>query len=223
MNTLDQTVVTQDKAIVEPVEEPLPQLRVTKIVFDWDDTFMPTSWLEKIKHSPDQEGLQDLADLSKIAISVITQAKLYGQVIIVTNADEGWVHQSCTKHMPSLEPHLSGIPIISAQERYSLLYSDPCQWKIAAFRDELLPDLLPYSTLNVISVGDGVPEFTAINYLKNLISPLLNINLITKGIKLLEKPDPNMLIYELEIIYRDMKEIVEVPESINQLMRVGGI
>jgi hypothetical protein len=86
-----------------------------------------------------------------------------------------------------------------------------------------LPNLLPYSTLNVISVGDGVPEFTAINYLKNLISPLLNINLITKGIKLLEKPDPNMLIYELEIIYRDMKDIVEVPECINQLMRVGGV
>jgi hypothetical protein len=222
MNDLDETVVTQDKAIVEPVDEPLPRLQVTKIVFDWDDTFMPTSWLEKIKHSPDQEGLQELADLSKIAISVITQAKLYGLVIIVTNADEGWVHESCSRHMPNLKPYLAGIPIISAQERYSLLYSDPCLWKIAAFRDELLPDLLPYTTLNVISIGDGVPEFTAVNFLKNLISPLLNINLITKGIKLLEKPDPNMLIYELEIVYRDMKDIIELRENVNQLMRVGG-
>ena len=223
MNALDETVVTQDEAIVEPEEDPLPRLQVTKIVFDWDDTFMPTSWLEKIKHSPDQEGLQELADLSKMVISVITEAKLYGPVIIVTNADEGWVHQSCSRHMPSLEPHLSGIPIISAQEKYSLLYPDPRQWKIAAFRDELLPDLLPYTTLNVISIGDGIPEFTAINYLKNLVSPLLNINLITKGIKLLEKPEPNMLRHQLEIIYTDLKAIVELPESMNQLMRLGGI
>jgi hypothetical protein len=222
MNDLDETVVVQNKAIIEPVDEPLPRLQVTKIVFDWDDTFMPTSWLEKIKHSPDQEGLQELADLSKIVISVITQAKLYGLVMIVTNADEGWVHESCSRHMPNLKPHLAGIPIISAQERYSLLYSDPCLWKIAAFRDELLPDLLPYTTLNVISIGDGVPEFTAVNFLKNLISPLLNINLITKGIKLLEKPDPNMLIYELEIVYRDMKDIIKLQENMNQLMRVGG-
>lgn len=222
MNALDEIVVTQDKAILEPVDEPLPRLQVTKIVFDWDDTFMPTSWLEKIKHSPDQEGLQELADLSKVAISVITQAKLYGLVIIVTNADEGWVHQSCSQHMPLLQPHLAGIPVISAQEKYSLLYPDPRQWKIAAFRDELLPDLLPYTSLNVISIGDGLPEFTAINYLKNLIKPYLKINLITKGIKLLEKPEPNMLRQQLEIVYTDMKAIVELPESINQLMRIGG-
>lgn len=222
MSALDEIVVTQDKAILEPVDEPLPRLQVTKIVFDWDDTFMPTSWLEKIKHSPDQEGLQELADLSKVAISVITQAKLYGLVIIVTNADEGWVHQSCSQHMPLLQPHLAGIPVISAQEKYSLLYPDPRQWKIAAFRDELLPDLLPYTSLNVISIGDGLPEFTAINYLKNLIKPYLNINLITKGIKLLEKPEPNMLRQQLEIVYTDMKAIVELPESINQLMRIGG-
>ena len=222
MNALDEIVVTQDKAILEPVDEPLPRLQVTKIVFDWDDTFMPTSWLEKIKHSPDQEGLQELADLSKVAISVITQAKLYGLVIIVTNADEGWVHQSCSQHMPLLQPHLAGIPVISAQEKYSLLYPDPRQWKIAAFRDELLPDLLPYTSLNVISIGDGLPEFTAINYLKNLIKPYLKINLITKGIKLLEKPEPNMLRQQLEIVYTDMKAIVELPESMNQLMRIGG-
>ena len=222
MSALDEIVVTQDKAILEPVDEPLPRLQVTKIVFDWDDTFMPTSWLEKIKHSPDQEGLQELADLSKVAISVITQAKLYGLVIIVTNADEGWVHQSCSQHMPLLQPHLAGIPIISAQEKYSLLYPDPRQWKIAAFRDELLPDLRPYTSLNVVSIGDGLPEFTAINYLKNLIKPYLNINLITKGIKLLEKPEPNMLRQQLEIVYTDMKAIVELPESINQLMRIGG-
>ena len=222
MSALDEIVVTQDKAILEPVDEPLPRIQVTKIVFDWDDTFMPTSWLEKIKHSPDQEGLQELADLSKVAISVITQAKLYGLVIIVTNADEGWVHQSCSQHMPLLQPHLAGIPVISAQEKYSLLYPDPRQWKIAAFRDELLPDLLPYTSLNVISIGDGLPEFTAINYLKNLIKPYLNINLITKGIKLLEKPEPNMLRQQLEIVYTDMKAIVELPESMNQLMRIGG-
>lgn len=222
MSALDEIVVTQDKAILEPVDEPLPRIQVTKIVFDWDDTFMPTSWLEKIKHSPDQEGLQELADLSKVAISVITQAKLYGLVIIVTNADEGWVHQSCSQHMPLLQPHLAGIPVISAQEKYSLLYPDPRQWKIAAFRDELLPDLLPYTSLNVISIGDGLPEFTAINYLKNLIKPYLKINLITKGIKLLEKPEPNMLRQQLEIVYTDMKAIVELPESMNQLMRIGG-
>jgi hypothetical protein len=71
--------------------------------------------------------------------------------------------------------------------------------------------------------GDGIPEFTAINYLKNLVSPLLNINLITKGIKLLEKPEPNMLRQQLEIIYTDLKAIVELPESMNQLMRLAGI
>ena len=211
MNSSENTVGGESK-------ETLPKLKATKIVFDWDDTFMATSWLDGIKRAPNQEELVDLEILSKLVIAIITQAKLYGDVIIVTNADQGWVQSSCSQYMPLLLPDLLDIPIISAQERYSSMYSNPTFWKFAAFRDEILEGVLPYSWLNVVSIGDSDAEFKAVNCLKNIVPPYLNINLITKGIKLIEKPNLKLLIQELEILNKDIQSIVEYPQSINQRM-----
>jgi len=42
----------------------------------------------------------------------------YGKTYIITNAAEGWVEFSCRKFMPSVEPVLKNITIISARARY---------------------------------------------------------------------------------------------------------
>ena len=207
-----------ENVVGEESKVTLPKLKATKIVFDWDDTFMATTWLDGIKRAPNQEELVDLEILSKLVIAIITQAKLYGDVIIVTNADQGWVQYSCSEYMSSLLPHLLDMPIISAQERYSSLYSNPTFWKFAAFRDEILEGVLPYSWLNVVSIGDSDAEFKAVNCLKNIIPSDFNINLITKGIKLMEKPTIKLLIQQLQILNRDIKSIIECPQSINQRM-----
>lgn len=210
-----------ENTVGEESKDTFPKLKTTKIVFDWDDTFMATSWLDEVKRAPNQEELVDLETLSKLVIAIITQAKLYGDVIIVTNADKGWVQESCSQYMSSLLPHLLDIPIISAKERYSSLYPNPLYWKFAVFRDEIIVGVLPYSWLNVVSIGDSNAEFKAVNCLKNIVPPYLNINLITKGIKLFEKPSLKLLIQELEILNKDIQSIVEYPQSINQRMDSG--
>ena len=201
---------------IKKYSTPMPE--ITKIIFDWDDTFNPTSWLHKIARPLSQEHRRYLSDISTLVIMIITQAKLYGDVIIITNADEGWVEDSCSINMPFLLPHLSNISIISAQARYSKLYKDSRQWKIAAFHEEVVKKLISPHKVNVISIGDSNFELSALNSLKCMIPAGLHIELITKGVKLLEKPDHLTLIKELNIINTHIKSIIELPISYNQMI-----
>merc|ERR1719424_1543797 len=82
-------------------QEPSPAVpwADTAIVFDWDDTLLPTTWLERrrVLHSTTAlrpahiRGLQALAEAANRTLDV---AEKLGRVIIVTNAAHGWVEAS---------------------------------------------------------------------------------------------------------------------------------
>jgi hypothetical protein len=132
-------------------------------VFDWDDTLMPTSFLQlphyrlKISKSFLQPVFQmQLELLEKKIISVFEHiikcpnAYLY----IVTNAIQNWVESSCEHFMPKLAEYLNDIKrdarqnslrcpfkIISAQHRYGRKCKERSGWKICTFSqicDELM-------------------------------------------------------------------------------------
>lgn len=117
---------------------PLPgafPTRRTLIIFDWDDTLCPTSWLRSLikertadlvqwKHQedfyheipewfkhplPDLPDVRDLMkDLQRAVIDVINTAQAYGVVCIVTNAVEGWVEKTTKKWLPLLQQYILG-------------------------------------------------------------------------------------------------------------------
>jgi hypothetical protein len=93
------------------------------LILDWDDTLLPSSWLNKVVPS-DDIVLSMLDDLEHKLANLLTGAvlKLGLTVIIVTNAEEGWVEHSCGRYLPKLLQLLSGIRIVSARTAYGTIF-----------------------------------------------------------------------------------------------------
>ncbi|CAK0905444.1 unnamed protein product, partial [Prorocentrum cordatum] len=96
----------------------------TMLIFDWDDTVLPSTWIHEQGLSladdswptAEQQGLLDrLADRAAHTLGV---AKQYGVVTLVTNAEAGWIELSCQKFMPSLWPSLVDVKLFSARSTY---------------------------------------------------------------------------------------------------------
>jgi len=76
------------------------------VIFDWDDTLFPTSYLNPIddslyealrdKHSPQLKAIEEEA--IKLVKTCIKDAL----VVVITNAKKGWVEFSSSFFMPRL-------------------------------------------------------------------------------------------------------------------------
>jgi hypothetical protein len=145
------------------------------IIFDWDDTLLPTSYI-RISGNLEKEISPEIsAEYNSISIAVkeiLTIAKTYGEVIIITNSGDGWVKTSCEKFMPSLWPFLSTFTIISCLSRYSNGINLPEHWKRIAFEDVVLNYIDHHETnkfpKNIISLGDAAEERSALFNISNL-------------------------------------------------------
>jgi len=111
------------------------------IIFDWDDTICPSSFVDKWKI----ENHKDLPlhvknifdDVGRYAERCLDEASKYGEVIIITNSDDGWVKFSTERFVPYLLPCIERYRIISARTRYERFYpNQPLCWKAAAFAHE---------------------------------------------------------------------------------------
>mmetsp|Transcript_21682 Transcript_21682/g.50698 ORF Transcript_21682/g.50698 Transcript_21682/m.50698 type:complete len:533 (+) Transcript_21682:67-1665(+) len=109
------------------------------IIFDWDDTLFPTTYVRIEKqlkwHKPlqqqaikPQERQMIAAKLSECArhvVSLLKMADEYGKVMIVTLAKNPWVVTSCKNFYPQVGQVLEElqIPIIYAQEGVQVDYN----------------------------------------------------------------------------------------------------
>jgi len=144
----------------------------TLIIFDWDDTLLPTAWLQRqdVLHGLGGTLLASqqkmLRKLAKSAAATLSAAKRLGKVVIVTNAWEGWVEKSCARFLPALMPVLRGVAVFSARAAFDNGARSPADWKchmfsrtLAAFFSRGGPSARQF---NVVSVGDSVHEQNAI-------------------------------------------------------------
>jgi len=104
----------------------------TVIIFDWDDTLFPTTyvrddleldWQKQLKDQP--LNLKEKADVSeklgRVALNVQELMRLacsMGKVILVTLARSPWVHLSCENFFPRIGTLIKdlNVPVIYAQE-----------------------------------------------------------------------------------------------------------
>lgn len=105
-------------------------------VFDWDDCLFPTTELRRW-HAERQlndvmmtdlrlyhaatltpEQLQQLDDVERVAVEVITTARQLGQVAIITNSQNGWVKLSCQAVFPRLWAALEHVVVYSARSEH---------------------------------------------------------------------------------------------------------
>lgn len=115
----------------------------TVVVFDWDDTLCPSSWLHAENLLPKYRGHQIMATSEQRRILALIEANVvrllkkavsYGPVFVVTAAEYGWVEMSCALYLPSVQQMLemSDIHIVSARSWYEQTFGvggDSNSWK----------------------------------------------------------------------------------------------
>lgn len=203
----------------------------TLILIDWDDTLLPSTWLH-------QQGLTiDKGELSEIhrvelgcaaaeVASTLRCAKRLGSVVVVTNAEWGWVELSCKRFLPTLWPILEGVKIRSARSLYEPIVGlSPLLWKRNAFLDELRVfcrqgELLnPKGTkrgANVVSLGDSAHERDA------LITATQDLtDCWGKSVKFIERPTLIAFVQQHRLLKTCFQHVVKHKGSLDLCLRQG--
>ena len=196
------------------------------IVFDWDDTLLPTSFikgfakgrmtedvLKNIREEYESEWIEYDRFVSKFLKLLSRQSDLY----LITNAKLNWVKASSSILLPQTHKFLRKIEmknrLISAKEQFFLARpfdealigkATKRDWKSYAFFNYLS------KYKSIISFGDAEFERTALFSL-----PDLKNEMIKKNIKLLKHPDMGELLDQLVFIYKQWKSIVKEGENVD--------
>jgi len=190
----------------------------TIIIFDWDDTLCPSTTcmrqhgLSVLGAAPEGELADALAVLTSEAQALIEAAqKLADKVVIVTNAEEGWVDLSCKAWMPSLKGTLSNCEVVSARSSWeSRGVASPAGWKARAFEeavDKFYSQYANQSWKNIVSVGDAPHEREALSRVVKTVTSTKKCR--SKSVKFVLRPSVQQLTRELQMLRESMKEIVE--------------
>ena len=187
------------------------------IIFDWDDTLFATtsighgeSDINDIKISTELES--NFTILSEVVLKILEKAIKYYKVVIITNAEIGWVEFSSAKLLPDVLKFIQehNIDIISARAKYSGKVNNHLEWKTHTFQDLL--NTFTNIQLNVTSFGDNISERMA---LKNLEGTNIDLK---KSVKFLETPTIKNLISELKLILESFDEIISCIEDLDIML-----
>jgi hypothetical protein len=180
------------------------------VIFDWDDTLFPTSWLQRqgFFKADAVPSMQQAAQLQKLADAVertLRATLLFGKVVVVTNAEKGWVELCCPKLMPSLAQVLSEVDIVSARSTYERHSQNPSEWKRLAFAQELEQfHIQSDQQCNVVSVGDSLYEQHAV------MSVCKNVhNCFAKSLKFMDNPSIEDLIDQHDVCESCFLDVLE--------------
>ncbi|KAF4688444.1 hypothetical protein FOZ63_028298 [Perkinsus olseni] len=87
------------------------------IIWDWDDTILPSTFLADGKS--DSTYLDDsLMSLQETVVKVLSRAIVLAgpYVFILTSSSPGWVHESCQLYLPQVVPLLAKVTILHSKE-----------------------------------------------------------------------------------------------------------
>lgn len=184
----------------------------TILIFDWDDTVLPSSWVHEQGLRLDGDSTvsdaqqEELSKLAALAGETLRLAKQLGTVVLVTNAERGWIELSCQKFLPALYPSLETVKLLSARSEYETpTVSNPFDWKLKAFTSEI--DRVFHADANrrknILSLGDSHHEREA------LISATAQLpNCRTKSLKFVERPRIEQLCKEHTLVASCFRRIV---------------
>jgi hypothetical protein len=192
------------------------------VVFDYDDTLLPSSWLKSQGYddfaaTPNAHILEYCEMVAKSVADLINEAKTHAEVIIVTNASNGWVQDSCERFMPSIYPLITGLKIVSAQYIYRLVTHSTYLWKKYAFRDHVL-ETFGYDfedPVSFLSIGDSESEHLATLSLPDVICG----DIKTKILRFMTMSDPETLIRQQVLAKENLKNMVQIPNHLDLYLK----
>jgi hypothetical protein len=189
------------------------RFRKTLTLYDWDDTFLPSTYLASLGLRVDEsaalpaELTHELNQLESVVIKILQEALWSGVVKIVTNAEEGWIELSGSRFMPRLTKFLeeTSIKLVSARSTYEEAYPDaPSSWKIAAFAHEVNETFPGASDLNIIVLGDSLSERDAAHALSSSLPASC-----VKSVKLVQRPSISQLYRQISLLHGSFKDLRE--------------
>lgn len=191
------------------------------VVFDWDDTLLPTASLVAAGRIAPALGSPGAAPASgaalaasmnewefdsflescaDAAIRALQEASKHGRVVIVTNSGYGWVNETAMRFMPRVLSELKDIPVISARSIFEPLgIVEPYRWKLECFHR--LAQCFKFDPAGIlgpsslISIGDGWHERVA----AIMAAQDLKLACHVKVIKFLEQPGVDRLADQLDL------------------------
>lgn len=213
--------------VVEPLEDSMSlHKKTTTIIFDWDDTLLPSSWLSAKGLRLDfpaqlpTDVVAELESHQQVVCAVLAKACQSGTVLIITNAETGWVELSAQRFMPSVVPFLSNIRVFSARSTFEPLYPDsPLDWKVAAFK-ELVEETRPSECdvgmqRSVISFGDSVHERDAVRRVTQDLRECF-----TKSVKFVERPNLEQLRREVDLVHNCLDYICGCRSDLDLMLTI---
>jgi hypothetical protein len=177
------------------------------IIFDWDDTLLPTSFLTpngvfNENHKLDIKNLENFKKLESAVLKITSKSLSIADTYIITNAAPGWVEHSTKCFYPLLTKLLDKINIVSARGEYEKKYpNDSRQWKISSFLDILNRTDTSLVT-NLICIGDSVIEMEAAHILASKFKTVY-----IKTVKLKLKPNPRQLYKQINLLIHEFSHI----------------
>lgn len=175
-------------------------------VFDWDDTLMATSHWNKTS--------QTYPNISANIISLINKAKTYGKVLIITNAEYGWVTDSCLDALPGIEKTLNSITVISTPFKG---YNEGCSstWKTRAFLSEL-PQYFTSTVKQLVCFGDSLYDREASQKIQSIYGEKITV----KNIKFMESPTVEQLEKQQRLMIDCITDIYEYDGSMDLMLTI---
>ena len=191
-----------------------PKSHNSLIIFDWDDTLLPTTFLTQggtyneniILTDSDQK---EFKKIEKAALNLLSIAISKGDVYIITNAGLGWVEFSSKKYYPKIYKILPKIKIISARYEWEKRFpNDTKKWKIQTFLS-LQKELDTKLVTNIICLGDSLYEIEAGRILANCFSEVF-----VKTVKFKEGPKLEELNKQLMLVNNQFSSILSAVKSL---------
>jgi len=191
----------------------------TIIIFDWDDTLCPsttcmrTHGLSVLGAPPEGEVRAALEELtSEVRLLLAAARELADQVVVVTNAEEGWVDLSCKAWLPGLQETIALCDVASARSTWEPQgVTSPAGWKARTFEDVIEKFYSRYqnqSWKNIISIGDAPHEREALSRVSKWAPSRTGKRCRSKSVKFVLRPSIEQLTREIQMLRDSLKEIV---------------
>ena len=162
------------------------------IIFDWDDTLCPTTWLYYsdmvAKGGPFTREQHEWLHIISVHIkSTLSIASTYGHVMILTNASPGWVLYCVRRYFPQCESNVQRCDV-----HYAWNAEEPnfTKWK-KLHLSTYTTSTTPYTC--VLGVGDRWDDREAVR------STFQN-KCCVNTVKFMDKPQVSDLVYQLIVV-----------------------
>jgi hypothetical protein len=195
------------------------------IIYDWDDTILPTSWLRSLGYL--SNNIADMVGtpppmlpvhvasmmrmIEEAAVANLLAAGKRGRVVLVTNSSVLWVPFTANRFFPRLAAIVeSGFEMYSARPpqaenagpNYVYLPSMAVTWKTDKFRD--LVGSIPFKTC--VSIGDGYAERCA-------VLAVASSKMSGKAVRYPLQPSGAALLEQLRATISCLGEVVDDPRT----------